>query len=63
MVKNIGKFDGGDFDNAGIKNHGWDLLIQTEDLIDFMLWLIMEGNHWLRMNPHDDGKVYTANYP
>lgn len=65
-----GKLDGGAFDNAGIKNNGWDFTNPNGGSNDFDSGANNgRADHWLRMNPHgsdpqENEKVYTANlYP
>ncbi|MEO2128045.1 MAG: hypothetical protein ABGW91_07770 [Christiangramia sp.] len=64
-----GQFDGGAFDNAGIKNHGWNFTNPSGGSNDFDSGANNgRADHWLRMNPHgsdpENEKVYTANlYP
>ena len=60
-VTEFGKFEGGAFDNAGIKNSDWRFPAGYYD------GAANNGraDHWLRMNPHGQGdqaneKVYTA---
>jgi len=61
-----GKFTGGAFDNAGIKNNGWDFTNPNGGSNDFDSAANNgRADHWLRMNPHGNNpaneKVYTAN--
>jgi hypothetical protein len=56
--ENYGKFEGGAFDNAGIKNKGWKFSSGDFD------GGLNNGrmSEWGLMNPHGgNGKVYTAN--
>ncbi len=61
-----GKFGGGAFDNAGIKNHDWDFTNPDGSGNDFDSAANNgRADHWLRMNPHGNNpnpneKVYTA---
>ncbi|MUP44302.1 T9SS type A sorting domain-containing protein [Gramella sp. BOM4] len=60
-----GNIDGGAFDNAGIKNHGWDFTNPDGTVNDFDSAANNgRADHWLRMNPHGNTepneKVYTA---
>ena len=67
--ESFGQFEGGDFDNAGIKNHGWDFTNPSGGSNDFSTKASNgRADHWLRMVPHgsspnDNEKVYTANIP
>ncbi|HSP11756.1 MAG TPA: hypothetical protein VLO29_04445, partial [Salegentibacter sp.] len=61
----FGKFDGGAFDNAGIKNQGWSFTNPDGSTNDFDSAANNgRADHWLRMNPHGNNpaneKVYTA---
>ncbi|APG60219.1 hypothetical protein LPB144_07265 [Christiangramia salexigens] len=62
-----GQFQGGAFDNAGIKNHGWRFTNPNGGSNDFSSAADNgRADHWLRMNPHGQNpnpneKVYTAN--
>ena len=59
--ESFGKFEGGAFDNAGIKNHGWKF--SSGDFSGSLNNGRM--SEWGRMNPHGDSndKVYTAYIP
>ncbi|WP_026837759.1 T9SS type A sorting domain-containing protein [Gillisia sp. JM1] len=64
--ESFGQFEGGDFDNAGIKNQNWRFTNPSGGSNDFSTKASNgRADHWLRMveSGGDDGKVYTANIP
>ncbi|MCK0124950.1 T9SS type A sorting domain-containing protein [Gelidibacter sp. F2691] len=61
-----GQFEGGDYTNTGIKNHGWDFTDYNGKDTDFNAGINNgRANHWSKMNASGgpNGTVYTGNLP